>query len=137
MAAAASVAADAGQFALKRHVRALVQGGEFDELDFLRQTSRQPCSELLKALQAASDELQDEITVQVNEEFEGFVRLFDEIGNVGEEEFAGFGDKVRAIREHVGAVCDRSRGELALVEGALGRLQDNLADQVVSARKHP
>ncbi|PJF19348.1 hypothetical protein PSACC_00840 [Paramicrosporidium saccamoebae] len=81
-------------FATKRYVRSLVQGGEFDELDFLRQTSRIAPSELTRVLLAVAEELQQELTLLVNEEFESFVKLFNDIGDVGQEEFQDFEEKV-------------------------------------------
>ena len=95
------VALNPEQLATKRYVRSLAQGRDFSELDFIKQTSSIGLGELQRILNAAAEELQAELTGLVNDEFEGFVKLFNDIGNVGENEFQDFEDKVSVLYEGV------------------------------------
>lgn len=92
--------------AAKRYIKALVQTGSaatdnsatYDEMEVVRQTASLETSELRRLLGAIAEELQTELTTRVNEEFEGFVSLFKDIGAMGEEEFIVLADKVALIQ---------------------------------------
>lgn len=83
----------------KRYVKGLVSSLEFRELDFLRQTNRLGLDNLQKVLDAVVEELQAELRGIVNNDFEGFVKLFQDIGVMGEDEFLDLQDKVFALSE--------------------------------------
>jgi hypothetical protein len=102
------VVINADQFATKRYIRSLVQGEGFNELDFLKQTSTIATADLRRTLNVAAEELQQELTALVNDEFEGFVKLFNDIGDVGENEFQDFESKVCSLLENgrvLGCFC--------------------------------
>lgn len=91
--------------AAKRYIKALVQTGNsttegtsYDEVEVVRQTASLGTSELGRLLGAIAEELQTELTGRVNEEFEGFVSLFKDIGAMGEEESVVLADKVALIQ---------------------------------------
>lgn len=92
--------------AAKRYIKALVQtgnvatdsGAAYDEMEVVRQTASLGTNELGRLLGTIAEELQTELTTRVNEEFEGFVSLFKDIGAMGEEEFIVLADKVTLIR---------------------------------------
>lgn len=97
----AAIHAAADHFSTKRYIRGLVQGTEFDELDFIRQTSRIQVAELSCALESAAEELHQELNALVNDEFESFVKLFNDIASVGQDEFQDFQTKVEELHANV------------------------------------
>lgn len=144
-----------GPAAAKRYIRALVQTGHpaadsggYDEMEVVGQTAALGASELGRLLGAIAEELQTELTSRVNEEFEGFVGLFNDIGAMGEEEFVVLADKVALIRGlvHVpdrvwpAALCSHphptlqeaqltGQRDLDMLEDVLGRYRANVAEQ--------
>lgn len=93
--------ASEGALSNKRYIKGLVSGSEFNTFDFLRQTNRIPPSELERILEYISEELQVELSTLVSEEFEGFTKLFNDIGQVGIEDFRLLEEKVSALSNSI------------------------------------
>src|SRR5262245_11942197 len=96
------------QFAIKRLVRRLVPQTEFEELDFLSQTNKVPAEALSGTLAAVANDLQQELKLIANDEFESFVKLFNDIGDIGAEEFGKFENKIACLRHRTMVQCQRS-----------------------------
>lgn len=78
------------RYASKRFIRGLVQGDFFDEMEFLKQTSRIPTADLVRVISSSVEEIQEELNDIVKSEFSAFVKLFQDIGQVGNEEISNF-----------------------------------------------
>ena len=85
----------------KRYVKQLISGAEFNICDFIRQTNRIAPPELERILDYISDELQAELSTLVSEDFEGFTKLFNDIGEEGIEDFRLLEQKVLSLSHSV------------------------------------
>lgn len=81
----------------KRYVQGIISTAEFKPGDFFQQTSRFDPADLGRILELLAEELQQELTGIVNQEFEGFAQLFNSIGDVGQEELISLCDKVHTV----------------------------------------
>ncbi len=77
---------------------------ELDILPFFQRTSLFPSAILKRAIQAACDEIDDELGILVKDEFETFVRLFDRICKGGTGEYEELSDRVAGL-VHALQVC--------------------------------
>ena len=115
--------------AAKRFIKSLVQGERYDEQDVLRQTNTIPSTDMLRAISVISEELQHELTCLVNGEFEAFVKLFKDIGCMGEDEYEFFEHKLRCITGMVRGLMSSTEKELSTLDELLNKLQRTLAEK--------
>lgn len=102
--------------AIKRFIKSLVQGSSFDGSEFLQETASLPSEELLRAMSSIADELQAELTSLVSGEFENFMRLFGDIGGLGEEEITLMENKLRYLKKAITQAQGSYHQELTLIE---------------------
>lgn len=119
--------------AAKKYIATYIQvaGPDFDVEDFFQKTSELPLDELQGHLHQLSGELQSELGTIVHRDFDKFIEVFRELGQLGDEDMEELDVKISDFSDEVALLYSKVKDESHKYNILRQQLEENQRLQVM------